>query len=98
MEGVLLLATIAQEWQLKLGPGHPVEPQPLITLRPKYGMRMTVERRRESARILAYLFFRQIHFGNVLRDLAWLRSGQIGERDHRQLVVDVTIDCGFESL
>jgi len=50
MEGVLLLATIAQEWKLKLLPGHPVEPEPLITLRPKYGMRMTVERRRESAR------------------------------------------------
>ena len=53
MEGVLLLATIAQEWQLKLVPGHPVEPEPLITLRPKYGMRMTVERRRKSARIVA---------------------------------------------
>jgi cytochrome P450 len=53
MEGVLLLATIAQEWKLKLLPGHPVEPEPLITLRPKYGMRMTVERRRESARIVA---------------------------------------------
>jgi cytochrome P450 len=45
MEGVLLLATIAQKWKLKLVPGHPVEPEPLITLRPKYGMRMHLEQR-----------------------------------------------------
>jgi cytochrome P450 len=45
MEGVLILATLAQKWKLKLVPGHPVEPQPLITLRPKYGMRMQVEPR-----------------------------------------------------
>jgi cytochrome P450 len=45
MEGVLLLATIAQKWRLKLVPGHPVEPEPLITLRPKQGMRMHVEQR-----------------------------------------------------
>ena len=43
MEGVLLLATIGQRWRLRLVPGHPVEPQPLITLRPRYGMRMRVE-------------------------------------------------------
>jgi cytochrome P450 len=45
MEGVLLLAILAQHWQLRLVPGHPVEPRPLITLRPKYGMRMVLERR-----------------------------------------------------
>ncbi|HXM66725.1 MAG TPA: cytochrome P450 [Candidatus Acidoferrum sp.] len=45
MEGVLILATLAQKWRLKLVPGHPVEPQPLITLRPKYGMRMLLESR-----------------------------------------------------
>ena len=45
MEGVLLLATIAQKWRLKLVAGHPVEPEPLITLRPKHGMRMHLERR-----------------------------------------------------
>ena len=49
MEGVLLLATIAQKWRLRLVPGHPVEPQPLITLRPKYGMKMLVERRTPSS-------------------------------------------------
>ena len=48
MEGVLLLATLGQKWKLKLVPGHPVEPQPLITLRSKYGMKMEIERRREQ--------------------------------------------------
>jgi len=45
MEGVLVLATLAQRWKLRLSPGHRVEPQPLITLRPKYGMLMQVEPR-----------------------------------------------------
>jgi hypothetical protein len=42
MEGVLILATLAQKWKLRLDPGHRIEPQPLITLRPKYGMLMEV--------------------------------------------------------
>ena len=46
MEGVLLLATLAQKWKLSLIPGHRVEPEPLITLRPKFGMRMQVESRK----------------------------------------------------
>ena len=45
MEGVVLLATIAQKWRLRLIPGHRVEPRPLITLRPKYGMMMRGERK-----------------------------------------------------
>ena len=45
MEGVLILAAIAQRWRLRLVPGHRVEPQPLITLRPRYGMRMVPEGR-----------------------------------------------------
>ncbi len=45
MEGVLLIATLAQKWRMRLVPGHPVELQPLVTLRPKYGMRMMLERR-----------------------------------------------------
>ena len=45
MESILLLATLAQKWNLRLIPGHPVEPEPLITLRPKYGMKMTIEQR-----------------------------------------------------
>ena len=45
MEGVLLLATLGQKWKLRLVSDHPVEPEPLITLRPKYGMRMSLEAR-----------------------------------------------------
>lgn len=45
MEGIMLLATIAQTWKLRLAPDQQVKPQPLITLRPKYGMRMMIERR-----------------------------------------------------
>ncbi len=45
MEGVLILATLAQKWKLRLVADHRVEPQPLITLRPKYGMQMQVEPR-----------------------------------------------------
>src|SRR5712691_9519833 len=45
MELILVVATIAQRWQLRLVPGHPVVPQPMITLRTKHGMRMTVEKR-----------------------------------------------------
>jgi cytochrome P450 len=43
MEGVLLLATIGQRWRLRLQPGHPVEPKALMTLRPRYGMKMIAE-------------------------------------------------------
>jgi cytochrome P450 len=45
MEGILLIATIAQQWKLRLVPGHKVELQPLITLRPRHGMKMTLEPR-----------------------------------------------------
>ena len=46
-EATLILATIAQRYRLHLKPGFPVEPQGLITLRPRYGLRMTLERRRD---------------------------------------------------
>ncbi len=45
MEGVLLLATLGQGWRLRLVPGHPVETRALLTLRPRYGMQMTIEPR-----------------------------------------------------
>jgi len=48
MEGVLLLATIAQRWRLRLAPDQRVEPRPMITLRPKHGIRMIVEARDRS--------------------------------------------------
>jgi len=49
MEGVLVLATIAQRWRLRLVSGQRVEPAPLVTLRPKYGMRMVPHARRHPA-------------------------------------------------
>jgi cytochrome P450 len=45
LERVLLLATLAQKWRMRLVPNHPVEPRAAITLRPKYGMRMIASRR-----------------------------------------------------
>ena len=45
MEAVLVLATLAQKWKLTLVPGHSVEPEPLITLRSKFGMQMKIEAR-----------------------------------------------------
>ena len=44
-EAMLILATIAQRYQLRLNPRHPVEPQGLITLRPRYGLRVLLEKR-----------------------------------------------------
>jgi len=45
MEGVLLLATIAQKWRMKHVASHKIAPMPRITLRPKYGMQMLLEKR-----------------------------------------------------
>jgi len=45
IEGILSIATIARRWKMKLEPGHPIVLQPLVTLRPKYGMRMKLIRR-----------------------------------------------------
>lgn len=45
MELILVLATIIQQFQFKLVPGHPVEIAPRLTIRPKYGMRMLITRR-----------------------------------------------------
>jgi cytochrome P450 len=46
-EATLILATIAQHYRLRLKPGFPVEPQGLITLRPRHGLRMLLERRQD---------------------------------------------------
>jgi cytochrome P450 len=42
MEATLLLATLARRWQPRLAPGARVEPLPLVTLRPRFGMPMVV--------------------------------------------------------
>lgn len=45
MEGVLLLAVIAQRWRFRLQPGHVVERKALITLRSKHGIKVIAEAR-----------------------------------------------------
>jgi cytochrome P450 len=45
MELVLVLGTLAQKWRLELVEGHPVVPQPVVTLRLKHGLKMVVRRR-----------------------------------------------------
>ncbi len=42
-EGILLLATIAQKWKMRLEPGQRVAHRAQITLRTRYGMRMQLE-------------------------------------------------------
>ena len=42
MEATLLLAAIAQRFRLRMVPGHKVVPVPSITLRPKYGIKMSL--------------------------------------------------------
>jgi cytochrome P450 len=44
-EGILVLATIAQRWRIRIDRSHPVEPQPLITLRTRHGVKATPEPR-----------------------------------------------------
>ncbi len=48
MEGILLLATLAQQWQMRLVPGHAVVMKPVVTLRPRHGMQMTLHRRKTT--------------------------------------------------
>jgi len=45
MEGVLALATISRRWRLRLVEGHPIVPQPIVTLRSKHGMPMVTHAR-----------------------------------------------------
>ncbi|HAZ43580.1 MAG TPA: cytochrome P450 [Cyanobacteria bacterium UBA11369] len=43
MEATLLLAAIAQQFELELVPGFPIVPQPSITLRPEYGIKVQIK-------------------------------------------------------
>jgi cytochrome P450 len=45
LETSLVIATIAQKFRFRLKKGFPVVPEPLVTLRPKYGIEMTIEPR-----------------------------------------------------
>jgi cytochrome P450 len=46
MEAVLVLATLAQRWRLRVVENHPIALQPKITLRPKFGIQVVPELRR----------------------------------------------------
>jgi cytochrome P450 len=48
MEAVLVLATIAQKYQIRVARDCPVEPKPTITLRPKNGIKVVLSRRPEK--------------------------------------------------
>lgn len=45
MEGVIIIATIASKWKMRVVPHQKVEPEPLITIRPKGGLRVILEKR-----------------------------------------------------
>jgi cytochrome P450 len=48
-EATILLASLAQHYSLRLADGHVVEPQGLITLRARYGMKMLPVARRSAS-------------------------------------------------
>jgi cytochrome P450 len=51
MEGILVIATIARLCKMRIMPEHPVILQPLVTLRPKYGMQMRLIDRKNMGHI-----------------------------------------------
>jgi hypothetical protein len=46
MEGILIIATIALKWKMRLVPGQRIKLDPAITLRPKYGIKMKLIQRK----------------------------------------------------
>lgn len=49
LEGKVILAMLGRRFRFRLLPNHPVETEPLVTMRPKYGLPMFVERSRRPA-------------------------------------------------
>jgi cytochrome P450 len=45
-QALLVIATLASRWRMQLVPGHRIELEPQVTLRSRYGMPMTLERRK----------------------------------------------------
>lgn len=45
MEATLVLATVAQDWTMRVAPGHAAVPDPRITLRPRGGMPVILTKR-----------------------------------------------------
>lgn len=52
MEAVLILATVAQQWKMRVAPGHRPSADPRITLRPRGGMPMILEKRKNAPQAL----------------------------------------------
>ncbi len=48
LESVLLLATIARDWSMELVPDQEIRLSPVLTLRPRYGIRVVLRRRRSG--------------------------------------------------
>lgn len=44
-EGVLALAIMARRWEAELLPNHPIAMEAAVTMRPRYGLRMTLKKR-----------------------------------------------------
>ena len=53
MEGVMLVAQLSQKWKMRLDSSARIEVQPLITLRPRHGMPMILEKRDKSGTVSA---------------------------------------------
>ena len=45
LEAAIVVGTLAQRFRFRVVPGHPVDPEPLVTLRPRHGIRMTLHAR-----------------------------------------------------
>ena len=48
LEGQLMLSTLAQSFNVRLKPDHPVMPGPRVNMPPKYGLQMILEPRRAA--------------------------------------------------
>ena len=46
LEAAIVIGTLAQRFRFRLVPGHPVVAEPLVTLRPRHGIRMTLHARK----------------------------------------------------
>lgn len=52
METQIVLAVVAQRYSIRLFPGHPVELEPEVTLKPRYGLRVTLEKTPQLSPVL----------------------------------------------
>ena len=53
MEATLIAAILTQRFQFDLVPGHPVDPEATLTLRPRYGLKMIARHRHAADEALA---------------------------------------------